>query len=375
MALPQSEPLEARRLLSATISLRGDTLTIVGDDRANSISVTQDGAKIVVKADGRTRTYAEDAVDALVIDSRGGNDTVLFTRTDAVDEVTIRGGSGNDDLQIEVAHTPQDASDALDFTANVDGQGGNDAIDIDVDTNDDEAAGTPDNGDADPDPADDGDTEDDDHGPGDVDVDLQVNGSSGNDTIEVDVQLNGGDNGEVAANVDAGSGNDEVDLDVDGLVEDDDGNGDGDGTDDTTDDDPDANDGPEKPIDVDVFAKVNAGSGDDDIDVQLGTKVLEAGDAVNTGDYTVELMGGAGKDLLEVGLRPNPDEPGEKPSVKIYGQDGDDTLSLEVLGNTAASKLRSAFLLNGGIGTDTRATNAPSGSVIAVSCEKRAQID
>jgi hypothetical protein len=361
------EVLESRRLLSASVSLNGTTLSVAGDDRANSISVIQEGTNLVVRCDGKTRTYSADDVDVLVVDARGGNDRVVFQRADDVDAVRIDGGSGNDDIEIDVVHHPDGPDDALHFSADVNGGSGHDNIELDVETNDaeDPNAVVPD------------DDKDDDNGNGDdsaegkLDVNLKIGGGSGDDTIDAEVDLNAGDDGEVAANIDAGSGNDEVDFDVDGAEDDldtDDADTDDDDADDSeTDDDPDGANGGE--VDVDVTAQVSGGSGANDVDVQIGT---DPGGEHNTGDLVVDVRGGSSNDLLEVSLGGDLDQADHRPTVRISGGSGDDQIGLTLVGtNVDFSKLKNAFKIDGGIGTDTYATNVPTSALKLVSVERR----
>jgi hypothetical protein len=363
------ETLESRTLLSVSVTLKGDTLTIIGDDKANDISAVQQESTLVVKTNGKTRKFSADDIDKLVIDAKGGNDRVLFERTDDIDDVRVDGGSGNDDIEINVAHLPDGSDDALHFNADVRGGSGNDNFDIDVDTNDspgDTNAGVPD------DDHDNGNGDENDNEDAKLAINFKLDGDSGNDTIDAQVDLNGGDDGEVVANIDAGSGDDEVDFGVAGADDEDDAadddaddNGAPDDNDDDTDDAGDTADHEE--VDVDVNALITAGSGTNDVDVQLGT---EADAEHNTGDVALDVRGGSGKDELEASLGFDINASDNRPSVRISGGSDDDRLGLTVVGNVDYRKLKGVFRIDGGSGTDAYATNAPGSALKLASVER-----
>ncbi|MGH2948921.1 MAG: calcium-binding protein [Solirubrobacteraceae bacterium] len=75
----------------------GDTITITGDDTAESIAVTTQGGLIALNGstDLGGNTAAADDTFALVIDARGGDDTIAVNTADLA-SVTVDGGAGND---------------------------------------------------------------------------------------------------------------------------------------------------------------------------------------------------------------------------------------------------------------------------------------
>jgi hypothetical protein len=82
--VPRLEPLDDRALPSVTFTETDGTLTILGDQRANTIVVTdtgtEDAGAIQVTADGQTYTSVG-AVTRIVITGRGGADNVTYTLT------------------------------------------------------------------------------------------------------------------------------------------------------------------------------------------------------------------------------------------------------------------------------------------------------
>jgi len=92
------EVLEARAL-PATTTLLGGTLAIVGDGRADvfTVTTTPDGGNVQAVINGVTRLFQAAAVQRIVLDGQGGNDT-LTAQVPTVPDVLL-GGPGADNLQ------------------------------------------------------------------------------------------------------------------------------------------------------------------------------------------------------------------------------------------------------------------------------------
>ena len=92
------ETLEGRRLMS--VSLATPTLSINGTEGDDTIVVRQENATTIRVEDNGVVTFFDDAsVDAVVIDARGGNDSVQAVSTFALplgERMTINGGGGDD---------------------------------------------------------------------------------------------------------------------------------------------------------------------------------------------------------------------------------------------------------------------------------------
>jgi Ca2+-binding RTX toxin-like protein len=98
------EPLEGRSLMSASIV--NGVLTVTGTDRNDTITISQDTARVRVNEGGRVSAFALASVKRITVHARGGHDTVLgrpnLTKPMAVygeaGNDTLTGGSGNDSL-------------------------------------------------------------------------------------------------------------------------------------------------------------------------------------------------------------------------------------------------------------------------------------
>jgi Ca2+-binding RTX toxin-like protein len=92
------EPLEDRRLLSASLS--GTTLTVTGTGGNDTIVIRQENAaSIRVEDNGAVISFNDAAVDAIVVSAGAGDDTVQANSTDALpltERMTIDGGDGAD---------------------------------------------------------------------------------------------------------------------------------------------------------------------------------------------------------------------------------------------------------------------------------------
>ena len=91
------EPLESRELLTATPTLTGTTLSVLGGPGNDRISVILDqtGTQLLVEDYGQvTGSFASAAVTAININSGDGNDSV-FVGPGITQSVTIRGGTPN----------------------------------------------------------------------------------------------------------------------------------------------------------------------------------------------------------------------------------------------------------------------------------------
>src|SRR5256885_15410978 len=79
---PEVQALEDRQLLAGgvTVSIAADVVTIHGTKGADQVDVTSDGAGFIsVNASG-LGGFHQSGVRKLVIDTKGGRDTVTFTQ-------------------------------------------------------------------------------------------------------------------------------------------------------------------------------------------------------------------------------------------------------------------------------------------------------
>ena len=103
-ALPLIEPLEDRRLLSASVTLGSSgTLTITGTDSADKIRISlesTDTTKLDVIVNGATSTFALSSVKAVSVNAGAGNDDVEVIELNGPVNIpmTMLGGAGNDTL-------------------------------------------------------------------------------------------------------------------------------------------------------------------------------------------------------------------------------------------------------------------------------------
>ena len=88
------ERVEARTLLSGTITFAEGLLTLHGSDADNAISVRRTGNQLKVKLDHKIRHFR--GVRGIVIDGHGGDDHI--TVANGCGDVTLLGGEGDDQL-------------------------------------------------------------------------------------------------------------------------------------------------------------------------------------------------------------------------------------------------------------------------------------
>src|SRR5262249_42064587 len=96
---PEVQALEDRQVLSLTSTFSAGTLTLRGDAKPDRVTVSHDDNGLVTYSGTGLRTTMQSGVTRLVIDTRGGRDTVSFTQTgDLVRDfsVDVRLGDGSD---------------------------------------------------------------------------------------------------------------------------------------------------------------------------------------------------------------------------------------------------------------------------------------
>jgi hypothetical protein len=96
---PEVQALEDRQVLSLTSTFSAGTLTLRGDAKADRVTVSHDGNGLVTYSGTGLRTTMQSGVTRLVIDTRGGRDTVSFTQTGNLVRdfsVDVRLGDGAD---------------------------------------------------------------------------------------------------------------------------------------------------------------------------------------------------------------------------------------------------------------------------------------
>lgn len=97
------EALEPRHLLTTSVSLVAGALTVVGDDAANEIRVTLNGAgRITVQVTGQPDTsapggYSPGEIQRIDVQGNGGNDDIRIHPAIGI-TATINGGEGNDTI-------------------------------------------------------------------------------------------------------------------------------------------------------------------------------------------------------------------------------------------------------------------------------------
>ena len=78
---PCLDALERRQCLSVTIQANGPELRIDGNDAADTVSITDNGqGGVAVTANGRTTAFT--GISQIVVQTRGGDDTVGGGDTD-----------------------------------------------------------------------------------------------------------------------------------------------------------------------------------------------------------------------------------------------------------------------------------------------------
>jgi hypothetical protein len=137
--IPRLEALDDRSLPSVTITTMGTigaTLQITGDAGANNIVITDDGtgAGITVQAEGMTTPWTIPAdvtsISAIVVNTLGGNDTVVYDLTDnltATRLMSVDLGKGADSFTVNMNNVSvSGSSTTLGITVN--GGGGRDTL-------------------------------------------------------------------------------------------------------------------------------------------------------------------------------------------------------------------------------------------------------
>jgi hypothetical protein len=126
------ERLDERTLPSVSVAQSGGTLTITGDQRANTVQVQDDGTAggLTVTVDG-TGYPISGPVTAVVINTRGGNDRVSYDLTGdyvgTTRTVTVSLGNGDDTFTADLGHRIDAASG---LTLTVDGGNGKDNLSV-----------------------------------------------------------------------------------------------------------------------------------------------------------------------------------------------------------------------------------------------------
>ena len=122
-------PLEDRAVPAWTIDVDDGIMRITGDNEANALTVTHDGAgNVTAVCDGTTAT-GED-IERIVIDLRGGADTVVLNGTGELTEelaLVLNLGAGNDTADLNFAAVADELS------VRADGGAGDDLIDVNLD--------------------------------------------------------------------------------------------------------------------------------------------------------------------------------------------------------------------------------------------------
>ena len=311
---PRLEALEDRWCPACTINVVGHTMLILGDGAANAVNVTHNGAgNVTATCDSASATGT--AINKIVIDTRGGNDTVNLSVTGALTSelhLDLGLGGGNDVAHLKFAAI----SDELKVRADL--GGGDDTIDVNLDQEIQTGAV----------------------------VDLKVKGQGGADawTLSVNEVRT---NAELKVAFDGEGGNDSLDVFL------------GD------------------PIDAGAKVKIDAkgGGGNDDLNVDattFGTGAniaagatlsvnLDGGGGRDTlafshdgdidGTLHVRLNGGGGGDTATATITPLAGSTG-KVNAHVNGGGGRDNLTLQVFGDTTGLAEFDARI-NGGGGRDT----------------------
>jgi hypothetical protein len=87
-----AESLEGRRLFAATLT--DGTLTVLGTEQADTISLTARNGVLTVRVGAERSTFATDAVDEVLISSLGGDDRITLSRLDV--DAVVDAGAGDD---------------------------------------------------------------------------------------------------------------------------------------------------------------------------------------------------------------------------------------------------------------------------------------
>src|SRR5260370_3087351 len=115
--VPQLEALEDRNCPSF-IGVRGNTLLIIGDPTADTVSITDSGnGTITGTIDGQSATGT--TINHVVVHTRGGDDTLTYTLTNPLTSplhLQIDMGAGNDTATLDFSPGITDTRLKVDFT-------------------------------------------------------------------------------------------------------------------------------------------------------------------------------------------------------------------------------------------------------------------
>src|SRR5262245_16562574 len=100
---PEVQALEDRQVLSVTSTFGGGVLTLTGNGAADTISIAHDGNGLVTGSATGIASINQSGVDKLVIDTKGGRDTVFFTQTG---NLFTRGFTRTFDLDVRLGDDP-----------------------------------------------------------------------------------------------------------------------------------------------------------------------------------------------------------------------------------------------------------------------------
>lgn len=315
MFVPRLETLDNRWCPSCTITVDDGTLTITGDDEANTLTVTHDGAGTVTVVCDGGETVTEEDIERIVIDTGDGDDSLTFDVTAELTEaleVEVDLGAGNDTADLDFMAI----SDQLQVRANL-GEG-DDLFDVNLDVELKTGA----------------------------DVGIDVRGREGADTFNLSVnevredadlkaQFRGGQDDD-ALNVFLG---DPIDAGAEVKIQ---GNG-GAGNDDLTVDATTFGTGANIGEDAELQIRLNGGDGED----TLGTTF--EGDV--DGTLHVTLDGGDDDDTASAEITVLSGSEGEV-HARVNGDDGDDDLTL-MLNDDSDDSATVHGRIDGGKGTDS----------------------
>src|SRR5688500_19547055 len=94
----QIQTLEPRRLLSASASVSGGTLTVTGSNRADNIEVSIVFGGVTVRAEGR-QVFSGGEVSRLVVRGDNGDDRITYSNERTQIDTKILGENGNDRME------------------------------------------------------------------------------------------------------------------------------------------------------------------------------------------------------------------------------------------------------------------------------------
>jgi hypothetical protein len=296
--VPRLEALEARALLSCTVTVSGTTLSITGDNGNNSVQVIDRGSpgagNITAICDGMTTT-PPGAISTIRINTNAGNDAVSYTLAGNLTgfrRVSINLGTGNDSFNGQIAGSLFNGSD---FQISGQGSTGNDSLAMTV-------AGSLLNGSSLKANLDGGTGNDMlvEQTTGSVMdgslLQLDASGSTGNDVLFSNLASNVTNGSQLQTHLDGGTGNDVLRLHAgDSAIQ----NGSA------------------------LILSVTGGDGNDDIGLDTQTSI--------NGSLSLTADGGTGNDLIVARVRLDP-LPGSQGLVRarVQGSQGNDTLRLVV---------------------------------------------